>query len=264
MALSQNHTFLGGLVESAESSAGVTGAPVSDEFRNSVCRITTLFLERGHEYQNQRDKGIRPVSGFLARDGAGADPSQQPRAGIAPIQPQAAGQGKNYDPTKSVGLEGPVYRDMLKTAAPVIDHLLANANVDQAQAQNAAALERAATINNALESSRKMPDLIVRSVAVAARTLSPEGLETMRGELQKLVKMGNPKADLDEVNGAIDTVIEAAKNGVNPNTPGFENASASLKRYVSAALRSAETGSPGTVSTDAGRKGGAQQNLDRR
>jgi hypothetical protein len=173
-------------------------------------------------------------------------------------EPAAGGQGRKYDLTKSVGLEGAAYREMLKTAAPVIDHLLANANVDQTQAQNAAAFERAALINGALESSRKMPDLIVRSVAFEARTLSPEGLETMRGELQKLVKIGDPNAD--EVNGAIESVIEAAKKGITPNSPGFEKASAPLKRYVSAALRSAETGSPGTASTDAGRKSGAQKN----
>jgi hypothetical protein len=179
-------------------------------------------------------------------------------------EPAPRGEGKKYDPTKSVGLQGPGYREMLKTAAPIVDHLLANANFDQIQAQNAAALERAATINNTLESARKMPDLVVKSVAFEARTLSAEGLETMRGELQKLVRLGNPNVDSDEVNGAIDTVIAAAKNGVNPNSPSFENASAALKGYVSAALHNAEIGGPGAPSPEAGRKGGVQQNLNRR
>jgi hypothetical protein len=170
----------------------------------------------------------------------------------------APGSQGQYDPNKGV-LKEPGYRGLLKSAAPTVDHLLANANVDQSQAEGAVALERGSIINKALESSRKLPELMVSSFAFEARTLSPSEFEKARTELASFIT-SNIAADSDEVNAAIETFSRSFQKGINPNTPAFERANTALKAYVSDALRNAELGATGG-SFGAGRKGGAQKNL---
>ena len=264
-----------GIADGLKDMAGIKakGLAIPRDYDTALMRVIT-DLTQAAAIQNETNlksffentpnagQSYKKLISADSRDGFVRNINKDIKAADATAQePAPGGQGKQYDPTKSVGLGAAPYRDMLKGAALTVDHLLANANVDQTQAQSAAALERAATINKSLEPSRKLPDLVVKSVAAEAPILSADGLEKMRGDLQKLIAMANLKADSDEVDGTIDTFLAKAKSGaMNPNSQDFEKSSAALKQYVSAALRNAEIAGSGAT-PGAGRKAGVQRNL---